>query len=168
MRALPFTSTELYSFVQCSLSAAAGKKHYHHRRQFRKTLYHLFKKQDRIPGSPIVIANQENNERRGSSKKKAHNNNEDIDAAMRGNLCRCGTYQRIRGAIHRASELLHNKQTKPFIVIVYKGIFKQFTTITVYKIILTFQHRGLMEKTLSNINRRNFIRIYGYYRPPPA
>lgn len=27
----------------------------------------------------------------------------DIDAAMAGNLCRCGTYQRIRGAIHRAA-----------------------------------------------------------------
>jgi isoquinoline 1-oxidoreductase alpha subunit len=30
-----------------------------------------------------------------------------IDAAMNGNLCRCGTYQRIRLAIHRASELMH-------------------------------------------------------------
>lgn len=29
----------------------------------------------------------------------------DIDAAMQGNLCRCGTYQRIRKAIHRAAEL---------------------------------------------------------------
>jgi isoquinoline 1-oxidoreductase alpha subunit len=28
----------------------------------------------------------------------------DIDAAMNGNLCRCGTYQRIRRAIHRAAE----------------------------------------------------------------
>jgi aerobic-type carbon monoxide dehydrogenase small subunit (CoxS/CutS family) len=28
---------------------------------------------------------------------------EQIDAAMSGNLCRCGTYQRIRGAIHRAA-----------------------------------------------------------------
>ena len=27
----------------------------------------------------------------------------DIDAAMTGNICRCGTYQRIRAAIHRAS-----------------------------------------------------------------
>jgi isoquinoline 1-oxidoreductase alpha subunit len=31
--------------------------------------------------------------------------NEDIDAVMAGNLCRCGTYPRIRAAIHRASEL---------------------------------------------------------------
>ena len=28
----------------------------------------------------------------------------DIDAAMNGNLCRCGTYQRIRRAIHRAAD----------------------------------------------------------------
>jgi isoquinoline 1-oxidoreductase alpha subunit len=28
---------------------------------------------------------------------------EEIDAAMAGNLCRCGTYQRIRRAIHRAA-----------------------------------------------------------------
>lgn len=27
----------------------------------------------------------------------------DIDEAMSGNLCRCGTYQRIRRAIHRAA-----------------------------------------------------------------
>jgi isoquinoline 1-oxidoreductase subunit alpha len=29
----------------------------------------------------------------------------DIDAAMAGNLCRCGTYLRIRAGIHRAAEL---------------------------------------------------------------
>src|SRR5688572_14518805 len=28
----------------------------------------------------------------------------DIDEAMSGNLCRCGTYQRIRAAIHRAAQ----------------------------------------------------------------
>nr|WP_280924917.1 MULTISPECIES: (2Fe-2S)-binding protein [unclassified Ciceribacter] len=28
---------------------------------------------------------------------------EDIDTAMSGNLCRCGTYPRIRAAIHRAA-----------------------------------------------------------------
>jgi isoquinoline 1-oxidoreductase alpha subunit len=28
---------------------------------------------------------------------------EDINVAMAGNLCRCGTYQRIRAAIHRAA-----------------------------------------------------------------
>ena len=39
-------------------------------------------------------------------KSKPDPTDADIDVAMRGNLCRCGTYQRIRSAIHRASELL--------------------------------------------------------------
>ncbi len=30
----------------------------------------------------------------------------DIDAAMAGNICRCGTYARIRGAIHAAAKQL--------------------------------------------------------------
>lgn len=30
---------------------------------------------------------------------------EDIDAAMAGNICRCGTYLRIRDAIHRAAAI---------------------------------------------------------------
>ncbi|MFY7826806.1 MAG: (2Fe-2S)-binding protein [Flectobacillus sp.] len=30
----------------------------------------------------------------------------DIDEAMSGNICRCGTYPRIRKAIHRAAELM--------------------------------------------------------------
>jgi isoquinoline 1-oxidoreductase alpha subunit len=30
----------------------------------------------------------------------------DIDNAMSGNICRCGTYQRIRRAIHRAAEIM--------------------------------------------------------------
>jgi isoquinoline 1-oxidoreductase subunit alpha len=30
----------------------------------------------------------------------------DIDAAMAGNLCRCGTYPRIRAAIHAAAQAL--------------------------------------------------------------
>ena len=30
---------------------------------------------------------------------------QDIDRALSGNLCRCGTYQRIRAAVHRAAEL---------------------------------------------------------------
>ncbi len=37
--------------------------------------------------------------------KKPKPSNDDIDQAMSGNLCRCGTYPRIRSAIHRASEL---------------------------------------------------------------
>jgi isoquinoline 1-oxidoreductase subunit alpha len=33
----------------------------------------------------------------------------DIDAALSGNLCRCGTYQRIRAAVHRAAQLTGSK-----------------------------------------------------------
>jgi isoquinoline 1-oxidoreductase alpha subunit len=29
----------------------------------------------------------------------------DIDTALNGNLCRCGTYLRIRAAVHKAAEL---------------------------------------------------------------
>jgi isoquinoline 1-oxidoreductase alpha subunit len=32
----------------------------------------------------------------------------DIDAAMSGNICRCGTYQRMRAAIHDAAALMRN------------------------------------------------------------
>jgi isoquinoline 1-oxidoreductase subunit alpha len=37
----------------------------------------------------------------------------DIDAAMNGNLCRCGTYLRIRQAIHKAAELAASNDAKP-------------------------------------------------------
>src|SRR5215207_9298132 len=36
----------------------------------------------------------------------------DIDAAMNGNLCRCGTYPRIRKAVHRAAELAVSRPGK--------------------------------------------------------
>jgi isoquinoline 1-oxidoreductase alpha subunit len=36
--------------------------------------------------------------------KTKHPTDAEIDQAMGGNLCRCGTYQRIRRAIHRAAE----------------------------------------------------------------
>ena len=35
--------------------------------------------------------------------KKPNPSDADIDDAMSGNICRCGTYQRIRKAIHRAA-----------------------------------------------------------------
>jgi isoquinoline 1-oxidoreductase subunit alpha len=38
-------------------------------------------------------------------KQKRNPTDADIDAAMSGNLCRCGTYQRIRAAIHLAARL---------------------------------------------------------------
>jgi isoquinoline 1-oxidoreductase alpha subunit len=34
----------------------------------------------------------------------------DIDTAMMGNICRCGTYQRIRKAIHQAAGSVSNKE----------------------------------------------------------
>jgi isoquinoline 1-oxidoreductase alpha subunit len=37
---------------------------------------------------------------------------QDIDAAMAGNLCRCGTYLRIRRAIHRAAESKSGRATR--------------------------------------------------------
>jgi aerobic-type carbon monoxide dehydrogenase small subunit (CoxS/CutS family) len=35
--------------------------------------------------------------------KNSNPSDEEIDTAMAGNVCRCGTYQRIRAAIHRAA-----------------------------------------------------------------
>ena len=37
--------------------------------------------------------------------KKASPSDAEIDDFMSGNICRCGTYQRIRKAIHRAAEI---------------------------------------------------------------
>ena len=38
-------------------------------------------------------------------RAKARPTDNDIDLGMAGNICRCGTYQRIRKAIHRAAEM---------------------------------------------------------------
>jgi isoquinoline 1-oxidoreductase subunit alpha len=38
--------------------------------------------------------------------KQPHPTDADIDEAMRNNICRCGTYQSIRQAVHRASDLM--------------------------------------------------------------
>ena len=37
--------------------------------------------------------------------QKAAPTDADIDNAMAGNICRCGTYQRIRAGIHRAAQI---------------------------------------------------------------
>jgi len=37
--------------------------------------------------------------------KTTHPSDADIDEAMHGNICRCGTYDTIRRAIHRAAEI---------------------------------------------------------------
>ena len=41
-----------------------------------------------------------------------HPTDADIDTAMSGNLCRCGTYPRIRQAIHHAAESAHAPSLK--------------------------------------------------------
>jgi aerobic-type carbon monoxide dehydrogenase small subunit (CoxS/CutS family) len=44
-------------------------------------------------------------------QKTTHPTDADIDEAMRGNICRCGTYNQIRRAMHRAAEI-SSTQTK--------------------------------------------------------
>jgi aerobic-type carbon monoxide dehydrogenase small subunit (CoxS/CutS family) len=39
-------------------------------------------------------------------RQKPQPTDEDIDQAMTGNICRCGTYPRIRKAIHRAAGMV--------------------------------------------------------------
>jgi isoquinoline 1-oxidoreductase subunit alpha len=38
-------------------------------------------------------------------ERNAKPNDQDIELAMSGNICRCGTYQRIKQAIHHAADL---------------------------------------------------------------
>ena len=42
-------------------------------------------------------------------KEKPNPTDDDIDQAMTGNICRCGTYPRIRQAVHRAAEMAKSK-----------------------------------------------------------
>ena len=39
----------------------------------------------------------------------ANPTDDDIDTAMSGNICRCGTYDRIRKAIHKTADLSNSK-----------------------------------------------------------
>lgn len=45
--------------------------------------------------------------------KTPHPTDAQIDEAMSGNICRCGTYPRIRKAIHRAAQLSGSAAAKP-------------------------------------------------------
>jgi len=45
--------------------------------------------------------------------RNPHPTDDDIDAAMDGNICRCGTYLRIRKAIHRAAEIAAKQSAQP-------------------------------------------------------
>ncbi|MHA4846580.1 (2Fe-2S)-binding protein [Flavitalea antarctica] len=40
-------------------------------------------------------------------REKPNPGDEDIDQAMSGNICRCGTYPRVRKAIHHAASILN-------------------------------------------------------------
>jgi isoquinoline 1-oxidoreductase alpha subunit len=42
-------------------------------------------------------------------KRNPHPTDQQIDAALMGNICRCGTYDRIRKAIHQAAANSNNK-----------------------------------------------------------
>ena len=42
-------------------------------------------------------------------RESSNPTDQDIDAAMAGNICRCGTYLRIRSAIHLAAEMQRKK-----------------------------------------------------------
>jgi isoquinoline 1-oxidoreductase alpha subunit len=44
--------------------------------------------------------------------KTPHPSDDDIDAAMSGNICRCGTYVRIRAAIKQAAQSAASDQKK--------------------------------------------------------
>lgn len=44
-------------------------------------------------------------------KKNPHPSDQQVTQAMNGNLCRCGTYERIRRAIHRAAEATDKEVT---------------------------------------------------------
>jgi xanthine dehydrogenase iron-sulfur cluster and FAD-binding subunit A len=44
--------------------------------------------------------------------KKPRPTDAEVDDAMSGNICRCGTYQRIREAIHRAAQM-HAAPARP-------------------------------------------------------
>ena len=45
----------------------------------------------------------------------AHPTDADIDTAMAGNICRCGTYRRVRAAIKQAAQgaLIGGKEARP-------------------------------------------------------
>jgi isoquinoline 1-oxidoreductase alpha subunit len=45
-------------------------------------------------------------------KKTPNPTDADIDAAMNGNICRCGTYLRIREALHKAAAMPQTPTTQ--------------------------------------------------------
>ena len=43
--------------------------------------------------------------------KTPHPTDAEIDSIMKGNLCRCGTYTRVRAAVHQAARLSNSRST---------------------------------------------------------
>jgi len=43
---------------------------------------------------------------------KSNPTDKDIDEALTGNICRCGTYQRVRAAVHHAATIMKNEGNK--------------------------------------------------------
>jgi len=50
-----------------------------------------------------LFANRDNHGRHRAAQAETATSDDDIDAAMSGNICRCGTYLRIRAAIKQAA-----------------------------------------------------------------
>ena len=46
-------------------------------------------------------------------KKNGDITDYDIDAVMSANICRCGTYSKIRKAIHRSAQIIKQQMEKP-------------------------------------------------------
>jgi isoquinoline 1-oxidoreductase subunit alpha len=47
----------------------------------------------------------------GAAGEQPYPTDADIDDAMSGNICRCGTYQRVRAAIHEGAKHQATKET---------------------------------------------------------
>jgi len=75
-----------------------------------------------------------------------------IDEAMTGNICRCGTYQRIREAIHRAAKLQSAANHKPDTV-TRRGTFIECAPAQCGR------GRCGMSVTRTNLDRRGFLKL---------
>ncbi len=82
---------------------------------------------------------------------------EDIDTAMAGTLCRCGTYQRIRSAIHRAAEEMFSRfggwQSHP------PNLETYFSEQFIYGYTLSRKGHGTMMNDKETISRRDFLKV---------
>ena len=76
----------------------------------------------------------------GLLKKTAHPTDADIDEAMHGNICRCGTYQAIRHAVHLAAQ--------------YQAAANRNADGRAER----SGRRRSMSATLSHLNRRGFLK----------